>query len=417
MPEKLQNSSLHDGKINLEQQRKRAKELLRQLRDGTAPGLEQRLTDAGFSSHPRRLSDAQWLIAQERGFSSWPKLKAHIDAIAFAACHPGFDSDDEANSVHWRCGNDIAHTLRVAGFKGGFRMLTDPLCMGPVPDLPPPEFQAVRSNFISRAFAMDDAESRQRLAGEYADIDLLAHSPHVVLWCEADAYDQLFLIRLLAGLQRLPPRLELIEINQVPGVERFIGIGQLAPDLLAWLWPQRRPLGEDALRLARRAWTAYRSSSPLAWAALAHAPSPPLPFLAPALLRQLRELPALRTGLSLTEHLSLEIIGERGTVAFGSVFAELIAKREPLPYLGDIMFHALLRPLIDAPSPLIIEAGTERLWPERTLTLTPLGQQVTAGCAYWFDRAGMERWVGGVRIRSGRPHWAIDHDLRPVWRP
>ncbi|VFT36248.1 Uncharacterised protein [Pseudomonas aeruginosa] len=31
------------------------------------------------------------------------------------------------------------------------------------------------------------------------------------------------------------PRLELVEIDRVPGVERFVGIGQLAPELLAWL--------------------------------------------------------------------------------------------------------------------------------------------------------------------------------------
>ncbi|KFF32023.1 hypothetical protein G039_0330395 [Pseudomonas aeruginosa VRFPA01] len=47
------------------------------------------------------------------------------------------------------------------------------------------------------------------------------------------------------------PRLELVEIDRVPGVEHFVGIGQLAPELLAWLWTHRRPLGAEALALAR----------------------------------------------------------------------------------------------------------------------------------------------------------------------
>src|SRR4051812_36171799 len=28
-----------------------------------------------------RLSDAQWVIAREYGFASWPRLKAHIEAL------------------------------------------------------------------------------------------------------------------------------------------------------------------------------------------------------------------------------------------------------------------------------------------------------------------------------------------------
>jgi len=277
MPQYLKTPSRHDGKINLEQQRKRAKALLKQLQNGGALNQEERLAKAGVLSNPRRLSDAQWLIARDLGFANWPKLKSHVDAITFAARHPGFDTDDETHSVHWRCGNDIAHTLRVAGFKGEFRMFTDPLCMGPVPDLPPLELQAVRNNYICHVFGMNEAESRQRLA--------------------------------------------------------------------------------------------------------------------------------------------LEIIREAGPIPFGRVFAELMAKREPLPYLGDLMFQALLRPLIDAPAPLITEAESQRHWPERALALTPLGRQVLAGAIYWPDKGGLERWVGGVRIKSGHPHWAIDEDLHPVWRP
>lgn len=38
---------------------------------------------------------------------------------------------------------------------------------------------------------------------------------------------------VLASLPALPRRLELIEIAKLPGVERFIGIGQRGPNLLA----------------------------------------------------------------------------------------------------------------------------------------------------------------------------------------
>ena len=390
-----------DGRLNLEQQRKRAKELL--------PHLKTQDPNA-------TLSVAQWTIAKQLGFSSWPKLKAHIDAIDFAARHPDFAASDEARTTHWRCGNDIAHTLQLAGFKGQFRMLADPLCMGPVRDLPGQDFRAMRSAFISQAFSIDEADAARRVDVEYGHLDALASADHSVLWCEADAYDQLFLVRALAGLEQAPRKLELIEVDHIPGVQRFIGIGQLAPDVLAWLWPQRRLIDNDAVQLAKRAWSAYCDSSPVKWAQLAHDSHPALPLLAPALLRQLQELPGMRDGLSLTERLALTYLAEAGPTPFARVFAELMAKREPLPFLGDMMFHALLRPLIDGDNPLLLEAEAQKAWPQRGLTLTALGQDVLKGRAYWPDHCSHERWVGGTCIQPGQPHWTIDEDNQPVFQ-
>jgi hypothetical protein len=394
-------TSTTDGRLNLEQQRKRAKELLTRLKAHDAHAT---------------LSQAQWQIAKQLGFSSWPKLKAHVDALDFAARHPNFQASDEARTTHWRCGSDIAHTLQLAGFQGQFRMLTDPLCMGPVRDLPAEEFRALRSAFISQTFAMDLTTVAQRVDNEYQHLHALADDAPSVLWCEADAYDQLFLIRALAGLDRAPRHLELIQVDRIPGVERFIGIGQLAPDVLAWLWPQRRRINDDAVQLAKQAWSAYCNPSPLRLAQLAHTYHPALPLLAPALLRQLQELPGAQDGLSLTERLALTCLADTGPMAFGQVFAELMAKREPLPFLGDMMFHALLRPLIDGKQPLLTESETQLEWPRRVLDLTPLGRQVLSGQAYWPERASHARWVGGTCIRPGEPHWAINQALRPVWR-
>ncbi|MCY1267937.1 hypothetical protein D9M68_379090 [compost metagenome] len=406
-----------DGRINLEQQRKRAKELLRRLRAGDADAwAAMQRFDLGVARDSVQLADAQCLIARQLGFASWPKLKAHLDAIAFAARHPSFVADDEPGTLHLRCGNDIEHSLRLAGFQGEFQTFIDPLAMGPVPDLPLADYLAVRAGFIARSFAMSASEVLAGSQREYALFQRLGGYRRVVLWCEADAYDQLFLIRVLAGLEQQPARLELIEIDRVPGVERFIGIGQLAPDLLAWLWPQRRALGDDAVQLARRAWSAYCQADPRAWAALAQAPTAALPLLGPALRRQLQELPGLRDGLSLTERLSLQITAELDEPTFGMIFAQLMQRHEPLPWLGDLMFHALLRPLIDAPTPLLVEEQPQLPWGQRPLRLTELGQAVLAGERHWLDCAAPERWVGGVALRAGQPHWCLDDELRPVLR-
>ncbi|WP_196906922.1 hypothetical protein [Candidatus Symbiopectobacterium sp. 'North America'] len=64
--------------IRLVQQRKRAKELLQRLKTGLEPEklvLLHRLNPTSDLT----LASAQWLIARDVGFDSWPKLKAHVD--------------------------------------------------------------------------------------------------------------------------------------------------------------------------------------------------------------------------------------------------------------------------------------------------------------------------------------------------
>jgi hypothetical protein len=400
------HASRHHGLLDLPALRKRAKRLLKQLKTNDAEDARSQLRALGIPGPDYRLADTQWLVAREVGFSSWPKLIAQADAVAFAARHPGFAATSEARVQHWRCGNDIEHTLRIAGLAGAFHMFDDPMVMGPVPALPEDEYWAVRATFAQEAFGLSADAIQQRQAVQRAALARLHADSELVLWCEADAYDQLFLIRLLASLPALPRRLELIDIDRVPGVERFIGIGQLAPDLLAWLWPQRRALGEEALVVARRAWSAYTAADPSDWARLAGQAHGVLPLLGPALARQLQELPGEHDGLGLTQRLVLRILADHGELPAGEVFNLLMTRYEPLPYLGDLMFFALLRPMIEAASPLLEEAPADdrRL---SVLRITPLGERLLLGQANWLDHAPPPRWVGGVRIVAGQAPWVV----------
>jgi ankyrin repeat protein len=77
--------------LNLEQQRKLAKDLLRAHRRGDLsaavrivrhlPRARNQAPEAVLQP-PFTLSEAQLIVAREAGFSSWPKLKHHIDAVA-----------------------------------------------------------------------------------------------------------------------------------------------------------------------------------------------------------------------------------------------------------------------------------------------------------------------------------------------
>ena len=71
---------------SLVQLRKRAKELLRQLRRGDPPAIERLRKFKPTVSDPK-LADAQFVIAREHGLESWPKLVQHIQT----AEKPGLD--------------------------------------------------------------------------------------------------------------------------------------------------------------------------------------------------------------------------------------------------------------------------------------------------------------------------------------
>src|SRR6202000_2811927 len=73
--------------LNLEQQKKQARELLRSIRSGNTDALSRlRKQHARWASVDNAnvsqlvaLHDAQFVLAREQGFASWPKLKAYAE--------------------------------------------------------------------------------------------------------------------------------------------------------------------------------------------------------------------------------------------------------------------------------------------------------------------------------------------------
>ncbi|WP_129139371.1 DUF1835 domain-containing protein [Modicisalibacter coralii] len=392
--------AISHGRLNLEQQRKRAKELLKAVRANEPHALARVLDHLPPRQTPLKLADAQFVIARERGFASWARLKAHIGALDAAKAQLAERGDRDLATLHIRCGNDIEHSLRTAGFVGDFLEFSDPFCLGPLADLPPDALMRLRARFLAGAFAMTEADALGRLRASYERLESLERYQRIVLWFEHDSYDQLLLAYLLHRLNRQRPeaRVELIAVDSIPGVARFIGIGQLAPDLLAWLWRQRRPVQAPLLELGTRAWGALVADRPDPLEALVATGTPALPMMGRALARHLRELPEPTTGLGLTERLTLESVRDHGPLTVGQAFSRLMRESEPLPYLGDLMFWWQIQALIEAPRPLLAITDTDCEWPQRTLALTTLGREVLAGRRNWLDFVTTARWVGGIRI-------------------
>ncbi len=106
-------------RLNLEQQRKRAKDLLRAVRAGDA-AARRRLADAVALPVPDAvtvtLADAQFAIARELGFGTWRDLRTHVMAQAAAReaiTQPGSAVDSYMPTLHVRCGSDVKGELEA----------------------------------------------------------------------------------------------------------------------------------------------------------------------------------------------------------------------------------------------------------------------------------------------------------------
>lgn len=411
-------------RLNLEQQRKRAKDLLKGLRAGEAAALQRFRTHHPGAAAPgadampelARLSEAQLVIARELGLPSWPKLKAHVEAMdqAWDRIISGDAADDRGMAtLHIRCGSDIAPSLRQSGFTSGFLEYSDPLCQGPVLDAP--DWLERRADFLAESYGEGVGRSRAQIADDLAAAEAGLRSAasrfeRVVLWFEHDSYDQLILARCLAQFaEAAPARLELVSAASYPGAMRFIGLGQLPPEALRLLWDARVPVAAAALQAGRAAWAALRAPDPRPLAGLARAGVAALPLLGAALRRHCQELPWTETGLSLTEHLVLELLAERPR-RVDETYAALMLEREPLPWMTDLMIRRLVDEMRAARAPVFTGAfdGEDRHWPKERLTITPLGRAVLAGEVDWLSLRPPERWLGGVRIAGDAPGWRWD---------
>jgi hypothetical protein len=315
-------------------------------------------------------------------------------------------TDGDRDTVHLRCGSDLREGLALAGFAGEYVQVADPVCQGPVLPVELDALIRTRAGFIASAYEIDPEVALRRLTGEYAALRGLAGRERVVLWFEHDSYDQLILALVLRELAaRRPATIELICIDAHPGVERFIGLGQLTPDELLELWPQRVAVDDALLELGARVFDALAQPDPMALHQLALG-TPTLPAMGAALGRHLRELPWTRDGLSLTERQTLTAIGDDECSGGGLFRANHIA--DPLPFLGDTMYAAVLRDLASGPAPALTVDDASAPWPQRRYRATDVGRDVLAGDTDWIAVARPDRWIGGVHVCDGHAPWRWD---------
>ena len=296
----------------------------------------------------------------------------------------------------------------------------DSLHEGPVPAVGSKTLRRVRADFLVKAGVDDRGEGARMFLDR--DRVLEAHRDgEYVLWFEADLYDQLQIIQILARLDDLgvpAQRITLICIGEHAGIARFGGLGELSAEQLREL-PATNAcarLTPAALQSAVRAWAAFRAPTPDGLAGIAATRSGELRFLGEAFDRLCREYPSTRDGLSLTERRVLAAVADGATDA-ASAFVRATG-RETRPYLGDTWCFAMMDRMARARVPLLEAQPTRRPIDRTTaLRLTDTGARVLAGDADHVRLNGIDRWIGGVHLRGRNPRWRWNDGTETIAAP
>src|SRR5262249_24593623 len=136
----------------------------------------------------------------------------------------------------------------------------------------------------------------------------------------------------------------LICIGEFPGLERFVGLGQLTAQQLASLLDRRVPITERHYEIAGDVWRAFRARDPndLAQFATANHPATTdaFPFLEAALRRFLEEYPSVTNGLSRSADLVVQALVD-SPLKGHQIFTKTQAL-EPRPFMGDQLIYRII---------------------------------------------------------------------------
>lgn len=312
--------------------------------------------------------------------------------------------------LHITDGESVAGTLRASGIPGVVSTYGDLMAEGPAPaGLDTEAWIETRARFLADFHGVPLEKARQYLNA--CEDTLAASSQHdeVVLWLSHTLSNQLILIKVLDWFSRRDlgdVKLTLICVGHYPGMDRYVGLGQLQADELASLADTRLPVGDAQYRTAQAAWKAFTSPDPTEIERFMTTDTSALPFIAAAFRRHLEQFPSADNGLSRTERQALSLLRDRGPLSGGQLFVAVRDLEEQV-FMGDTSFYRIMADLSEAPHPLarISDTFENRLG---EVTITETGRKVLEGHADYIDLNGIDRWLGGVHLKGDKAVWRWD---------
>jgi hypothetical protein len=324
--------------------------------------------------------------------------------------------------LHVANGTSTTRTMEAAGIPGERSIWADPLYDGPVPGgISDRELLEIRSQHLaapgeptSSLWGGDDPslDPVNDMREWRAPIERHESYDELLLWFEHDVFDQLNLIQLLSWIPEHLPASKLVSlicVQSFPGRPEFKGLGELTSDELVTLLDTKQRVTGPQYDLARRAWQAFRASTPEGLDAIRHQNTAALPYLAPAIARFLQDYPWTTDGLSRTERRLLELATGDG-ITLSSAFPRMHAG-ERFYYVTDGTVAELAETLACTSPPLLtldLSQADERRVLRGRIAITDTGRAVLSGDRDRVTTCGIDRWLGGVHLQSDGPIWRWD---------
>lgn len=324
----------------------------------------------------------------------------------------GLLSHGTEQRFHIMNGDAAADRLRGSGLGETMVVWTDILHEGPTPiGTSPQEWRRARAEHLS-SMGFGEVEPIEKCMRE-ADSALANPNDgrERVFWFEHDLYDQLLLIRHLHWLSQHDMEtcksISLICIGEFPGIDRFIGLGQLESDQIASLLDTRLPIEQEHVRLGSAVWQDFCHADPMKIARWLTQDTSALPYLKPAIHRHLQQYPSRFNGMGKTEQFVLESLQDQPKTA-GKLFAESQA-RETSPFLGDAVVYHYIQRLANESKPAVkLLEPTLKVGATTEIAITDFGLRLLSGNEDRVRTNGINRWFGGVKLIGQEAVWRWD---------
>jgi len=302
---------------------------------------------------------------------------------------------------------------------------------GPVQDcLETPGAWRTRAEYLQKHFGIPKEQYLQRKEERERNLRSFAYHEEVVLWFEFDLFCQLNLLYLLHWFSKKTlghSRLTLICPGEFPGVKRFRGLGDLGPGQLTSLFEDRAEITEQQRTLGVKAWSAYSSPDPTQIQLLLEESTEPLRHLHKAFSAHLERFPWTGSGLNGVEEKTLQSLSDGGPRKFPDLFEVVSASDKVFSHgMGDVQFSAYLAGLAEGDNPLIrmenfagllTQDVPHRALGKWTIRITDQGKEVLKGRLDNIELRGMDRWLGGVHLKSPDQVWRWDPSTRRLVPP
>jgi len=268
--------------------------------------------------------------------------------------------------LHVTSGDRSGEVMEEAGLPGEILVWHDLLYEGPrTPGWPDGDILQRRSLFIEEMTAggLTQQEVLHTFEFQYEQLAKLPVEAEVVLWFDACLFDQSMLVHLLACLhhQGITGQVMLLCIDSFPGIEPFIGLGQLDSAQLLSRYDTRRSVSASQFRFASEVDQVFAGQDVKRAKALSHQKKAPIKWVPAAMRRWLQEQPDPDTGLGRLEAMALEAV-HQGCQKPWDIFNFAAAAETPPQFWGDTTLWAKINDLADHRPPLVrIEGPTARL--------------------------------------------------------